>query len=58
MATIFFKYLNRHNSSSVQDRDMMIGSRVGFLGTANAMVEISVSKNPRTNPISFLLFYN
>ena len=37
---------------------MIFGSRVGFLGMANLMVIISVSKNPRWRPAAILVILN
>jgi len=43
----FFKYLNWHNSDCIQHRCMLFGSRVGFSGTSDLMVQLSNFRNPR-----------
>ena len=39
--------VNHLSSSSIQVRDMMFGSRVGFSGSADLMVQLLNLRNPR-----------
>jgi len=52
----FFQYLDCHNSGSVQDRDMLFGSAVGFLVKADPKVKILFSKNPRWWMAAFWIY--
>jgi len=43
LATIFHKYLNRHNSVSIRDRDTVFDSKTAF----SEMADVTVKLNPR-----------
>jgi len=52
---IVLKYLNWCFSDCIQYRDMMFGSRMGFSGTAELMVQPSSFKDPRWWPMVILV---
>jgi len=52
----FFQIFN-HSSTCIQDRDMMFGSKVGFSGLADLMVQLSNFKNPRWRLTAILDVY-